>query len=55
MCVEHINSPIENAKGKVEHIYTGPSDTKLYDDMINCDQEGSLMVRKVFFNFNMMV
>lgn len=44
MCAEHINSPLDNAKTKIEHIYTGPSDTKLFDDMINCDQEGKLMV-----------
>lgn len=49
MCVEHIYSPVDNAKGKVEHIYTGPSDTKLFDDMINCDQEGKLMV--IFSSF----
>lgn len=44
MCTEHILSPIDNAKRKVEHIYTGPDNTKLYDDMVNCDQEGHLMV-----------
>lgn len=44
MCIEHINSPVENAKTKVSHIYTGPNTSKIYDDMINCDQEGLLMV-----------
>lgn len=44
MCVEHINSPVDNAKIKIDHIYTGPNTSKLYDDMSNCDQEGLLMV-----------
>jgi U5 small nuclear ribonucleoprotein component len=44
MCVEHISSPLDNAKRKVDHIYTGPNTSKIYDDMINCDQEGLLMV-----------
>lgn len=44
MCVEHIKSPLENAKKKVDHIYTGPNNSKIYDDMVNCDQEGLLMV-----------
>lgn len=44
MCVEHIHSPVENAKTKISHIYTGPNTSKIYDDMVNCDQEGLLMV-----------
>lgn len=47
MCVEHIRSPLDNAKTKVDHIYTGPNTSKIYDDMINCDQEGLLMVSVV--------
>lgn len=46
MCVEHIKSPLENAKTKIDHIYTGPNTSKVYDDMVNCDQEGLLMVSK---------
>lgn len=45
MCVEHICSPMENAKMMIEHIYTGPNNTKLFDDMVNCDPEGCLMVK----------
>lgn len=45
MCVEHINSPLDNAKIKIEHIYTGMTTSKIYADMINCDQDGQLMVR----------
>ncbi|KAJ8956271.1 hypothetical protein NQ318_015007 [Aromia moschata] len=44
MCVEHIKSPLDNAKTKIDHIYTGPNTSKIYDDMINCDQEGVLTV-----------
>ncbi|XP_075215166.1 116 kDa U5 small nuclear ribonucleoprotein component [Lycorma delicatula] len=44
MCVKHIPSPADNARTKVEHIYTGPTDTQLAEDMINCDPEGRLMV-----------
>lgn len=44
MCVEHINSPLHNAKTKIEHIYTGLTTSKIYENMINCDQDGQLMV-----------
>jgi len=30
MCVEHIKSPLENAKRKVDHIYTGPNIRELH-------------------------
>lgn len=41
MCVEHIKSPLSNARSKVEHIYTGPLDTELAESMVNCDPEVS--------------
>lgn len=44
MCVEHIKSPLDNAKDKVNHIYTGPKEGLLYDNMIDCNQNGNLMV-----------
>lgn len=44
MCVEHIKSPIDNAKNKIDHIYTGPKEGILYDNMANCNQYGNLMV-----------
>uniref|UniRef100_A0A6P7GA94 116 kDa U5 small nuclear ribonucleoprotein component n=1 Tax=Diabrotica virgifera virgifera TaxID=50390 RepID=A0A6P7GA94_DIAVI len=44
MCVEHIRSPLDNAKTKIDHVYTGPNTSKVYEDMVNCDQEGILMV-----------
>ena len=39
MCVNHIPSPLKNAKNKVEHIYTGPVDTELGEAMLDCDTE----------------
>ncbi|XP_055679618.1 116 kDa U5 small nuclear ribonucleoprotein component [Lutzomyia longipalpis] len=44
MCVEHIKSPLDNSKNKVDHIYTGPKDGPLYEDMLKCNQNGALMV-----------
>lgn len=44
MCVEHIPSPLENAKTKVDQIYSGTNDTERYDDMVACDGDGRLMV-----------
>nr|CAD7441460.1 unnamed protein product [Timema bartmani] len=44
MCVEHIPSPVDNAKLKVEHIYTGPLDSVLAEDMCTCNPDGRLMV-----------
>lgn len=44
MCVEHMRSPLENAKTKIDHIYTGPKEGPIYEDMINCNQDGVLMV-----------
>ncbi|KAL5285301.1 EFTUD2 family protein [Megaselia abdita] len=44
MCVEHVKSPSDNAKNKTDHIYTGPKEGVLYDDMSQCNQSGVLMV-----------
>ncbi|KAG5673773.1 hypothetical protein PVAND_003793 [Polypedilum vanderplanki] len=44
MCVEHILSPAGNSKNKIDHIYTGPKEGVLYDDMLNCNQDGNLVV-----------
>lgn len=41
MCVEHIGSPQDNARNKVEHIYTGDIDTELADAMFACDPDVS--------------
>lgn len=44
MCVEHLPSPAENAKNKIEHVYTGSSDSDLAEVMCTCDPDGPLMV-----------
>lgn len=44
MCVNHIRSPVDNARRKVELIYTGPLDTELAESMFECDPDGPLMV-----------
>lgn len=44
MCVQHVCSPVDNARRKVEHIYTGPLDGPLAEAMFKCDPEGPLMV-----------
>ena len=41
MCVKHIPSPVVAARSKVEHIYTGPIESSLGQDMVNCDPEVS--------------
>ena len=43
MCVEHIKSPLSNAKRKIEHMYTGPQESDLVDMMVQCDSDVSLI------------
>jgi len=42
MCVTHIKSPLENARRKVEQIYTGPLDTEVGDAMFECKADVSI-------------
>lgn len=49
MCVEHIPPPDENAKKKVEHIYTGPMDSELAEEMVQCQAEVCLTRRCFVF------
>ncbi|XP_022313833.2 116 kDa U5 small nuclear ribonucleoprotein component-like isoform X2 [Crassostrea virginica] len=44
MCVNFIKSPVENAQTKIEHIYTGTSDSDLMETMCQCDPDGPLMI-----------
>lgn len=37
MCVKHVPSPVVAARNKVEHIFTGPLESALGEDMVNCD------------------
>jgi len=41
---DYCPTPLEAAKKKVEHLYTGPLDSRLAKNMIACDPEGILMV-----------
>ena len=41
MCVDHIGSPLSNAKRKIEHIYSGPMESDLVDMMVQCDPDVS--------------
>jgi U5 small nuclear ribonucleoprotein component len=40
---EHIPSPSDNARNKMTHAYTGPLDSDIGDDLINCDPEVNLI------------
>nr|SVE84085.1 EOG090X00RJ [Daphnia pulex] len=44
MCVKQVPSPVTAARTKVEHIYTGPLESILGEDMVNCDPNGQLVV-----------
>lgn len=37
MCVNHIPSPVDNARTKVESIYTGPLNSNIVRNMFACD------------------
>ncbi|XP_075894731.1 116 kDa U5 small nuclear ribonucleoprotein component [Nelusetta ayraudi] len=43
MCVQHIASPQEGARNKIEHTYSGGLDSALGEAMAECDPEGPLM------------
>lgn len=42
--VENIPSPKENAKKKIDNIYSGPLEGEIYNSMLECNPEGPLMV-----------
>lgn len=43
MCVQHIPSPQEGARNKIEHTYTGGLDSDLGEAMAECDPDVSIM------------
>jgi len=45
MIVEHIPSPLEGAKKKLDRYYTGPRDTQVASYIERCDQDGPLVVQ----------
>ncbi|KAK6330318.1 hypothetical protein TWF730_004811 [Orbilia blumenaviensis] len=44
MIVEHVPSPVDGAKAKIESAYTGPLDSDVANAMLTCDQNGPLVV-----------
>lgn len=55
MCVQHIPSPNENARTKVENIYTGPLDTALVQDMFNCNPDVRINIQKEERDYNTII
>ncbi len=45
MIVEHVPSPLEGAKKKLDRYYTGPGDTQISSYIERCDQDGPLVVQ----------
>ncbi|MCJ1310926.1 hypothetical protein MMC25_004594 [Agyrium rufum] len=45
MIVEHIPSPAEIGKKKLQQYYTGPMDSAVSDSISKCDQDGPLVVQ----------
>lgn len=45
MVVEHIPSPLEGARAKIENTYTGPHDTDIVKAMETCDPQGPLVIQ----------
>lgn len=45
LVVEHIPSPREAAKTRLEKSYTGPKEGAIYDSMLACDADGPLVVQ----------
>lgn len=44
MLVHHIPFAKDSASKKIEHIYTGPKDSHIYEAIASCDASGPLMV-----------
>ncbi|THC93123.1 hypothetical protein EYZ11_007403 [Aspergillus tanneri] len=44
MIIQHVPSPVDGARKKLERYYTGPLDTKLASAMTTCDAEGPLVI-----------
>lgn len=44
MVVEHIPSPIDNAKNKIEHLYTGSLQEDIVNEMVNCNPNAPVVV-----------
>ncbi|KAF2482251.1 P-loop containing nucleoside triphosphate hydrolase protein [Neohortaea acidophila] len=44
MIVDHVPSPVEGAKQKLDNYYTGPLDSQTTKAMLECDSDGPLVV-----------
>ncbi|CAG7720510.1 unnamed protein product, partial [Allacma fusca] len=44
MITDHVPAPGAITRTKLQNIYTGPLDSDIGDDMLNCDQDGTLMI-----------
>ena len=44
MITEHVPAPCEINKTRLMNVYTGPLDSQIGEDMLNCDPDGTLMV-----------
>ena len=44
MCEEHIPSPVQSARKKVEHTYTGPADSDLAEELFRCQPDVSFLL-----------
>ena len=45
MVIDHIPSPVEGARKKLDQYYTGPTDTKTASAIETCNQDGPLVVQ----------
>ncbi|KAF3938478.1 hypothetical protein ABW19_dt0204373 [Dactylella cylindrospora] len=45
MILQHVPSPVSGARAKIESCYTGPLDTEVAESMLNCDQNGPLVIQ----------
>lgn len=53
MCVEHIPSPVANARAKVEHAYTGSLDSDLAEEMCQCQADVSVPFYHILYDLRM--
>lgn len=44
MCEEYIPSPVQSARKKVEHTYTGPADSDLAEELFRCQPDVSFLL-----------
>ena len=50
MIIQHIPSPVANAKNKIEHLYTGSLQEDIVADMNNCNADVSSIVFYFYSN-----